>query len=166
MSQVSEYAPSDQRKMPMFGNVPARQTGRSGQMDVHFARIAVNPLDAKGSRLPSTHVWVRSDVREPDAFDVLCFAQRLKELDGVAPQPVTSRESCSWRQTVPLRRRREMVLATSERGSSTAGAMPLIGLKADQLADIGNDPRGAGLNELIVVELVEIGGKVSRTARQ
>ena len=58
--------------------------------------------------------------------------------------------------TVPLRRRSEMVLATSARGLSTAAAMPLHRLVADQVADVGDDPGRAGLDELVVVELIEV----------
>ena len=81
--------------------------------------------------------------------------RRLKNSTACAPQPVTSRASCSSTRTVPLRRRREMVLATSPRGLAIWSAA-VDRLIADQVADIGNDPVGAGLDEQIVVELVEI----------
>ena len=48
-----------------------------------------------------------------------------KNSTACAPQPVTSRASCSITRTVPLRRRSEIVAATSARRLAMAGAIPL-----------------------------------------
>ena len=52
-----------------------------------------------------------------------------------------------------------MVLATSERGIVDGGGDAPDGLVADEVADIGDDPGRAGLDELVVVELVEVVGE-------
>ena len=49
-----------------------------------------------------------------------------------------------------------MVLATSARGDATLRRHAVQRPIADQVADIGRDPVGAGLDELVVVELLDI----------
>ena len=73
-----------------------------------------------------------------------------------ASQPVTSRARSSSIAAAPLRRRKRIVLATSARGLSALRGQSIHRPVADQVADIGYDPVGAGLDELIVVQLRQI----------
>ena len=62
-----------------------------------------------------------------------------------------------------------MVLATSARGEAMRGAEPVQRPVADQIADVGRDPVGAGLDELVVVELIDglfQRGELARNCRQ
>ncbi len=47
-----------------------------------------------------------------------------KNSTACAGQPVTSAASCSSTDTVPLRRRKRIVFATSARGDATCGTTP------------------------------------------
>ena len=49
-----------------------------------------------------------------------------------------------------------MVLATSARGEATLRRDAMQRPIADQVADVGRDPVGAGLDELVVVELLDV----------
>ena len=49
-----------------------------------------------------------------------------------------------------------MVLATSARGEATLRRHAVQRPVADQVADIGRHPVGAGLDELVVVELLDV----------
>ena len=49
-----------------------------------------------------------------------------------------------------------MVLATSARGLASSGVTPWSAAVADQVADVGHDPVGARLDELVVVELRQV----------
>ncbi len=90
---------------------------------------------------------------------VLRSGQHLKELDSVcAAAGNIARE---------LLHQQHIALAPSEGdGAGDLGARAgycrgdsVDRLEADQIADIGNHPWRAGLNELIVVKLIEIFGK-------
>ena len=73
-----------------------------------------------------------------------------------AGQPVTSRASCSSTEAVPRRRRIADGVGDLGPGAGDAGGRAVQRPVADQAADVGRRPVGAGLDELVVVELLDV----------
>ena len=101
----------------------------------------------------------RVEIAAADVIHVLRVGEEQEEFDGMrAPTGDVAGE---------LLHDEDGALATAERdGVGDFGARVVDGrgdavhrLVADEVADVGDDPRGAGFDELIVVKLVEVFGE-------
>ncbi len=98
-------------------------------------------------------------IPEPNVVHVLCVAEDAEELHSVSAPARSVAGQLLHHQDGALTAAQRDGLSNLGAGIIDRRSDSLHRLIADQVANIRNNPRGAGLNKLIVIELIEILGQ-------
>ena len=116
------------------------------------AAVAIEP------GLPAAHVG-GVVVEAADVLHVLGVGEDLEELDRVRTPAGDVAGQFLQDQYSPFAAAEGDGVGDFRAGVVDGGGDASDGLVANEVADVGNDPGRAGLDELVVVELVEVGGE-------
>jgi hypothetical protein len=127
-------------------------------LDPAYVHAARDPVEGRSDLLePLGPAQIRRGmIEQPDVVHVLRRDQMLEELDDARVPPgdvarqLLQHGGCSL---APAKRNGMRHLGARARDPGRNSMQPAI---ADQVADVRHDPFGAGLDELVVIELVEI----------
>ena len=151
--RASRYAPIRHRKTPTFGML-WRPRPRAIRRTSSVRGIASNAVPTARARRRRA-ATARRRLPGRRWFMYCVVASSSKNSTTRAAQPVTSRASCSSTTRCPCGGGSAIVCATSARREPEPRRQAVQRAVADQVADVRHHPRRAGLDELVVVELLE-----------